>query len=100
MTENVSEPVMKDVRPFYGRVTVSPTKGDVEEQTASGLIVPVTGNDGERFLRGILLHVAADPPPGSGADVLEPGMVIFYRRGTRILDVVVVDLPDIIAYEA
>lgn len=92
----LSDPVMKELRPFFGRVTVSPSEVN-EEQTASGLIVPLGGED--RFLRGVLLHVSTEPP-GLGADVLEPGMIVFYRRGTRILDVVVVDLQDIIAYEA
>lgn len=89
---------MKELRPFFARATVSPTPVDSSE-TESGIVVPLNfSGRSDDYERGVLLHVANEPPQ-LGAELLEPGMVVYYRGGTRIQDVVVVELCNIIAYE-
>lgn len=84
------------VMPFWGRAVIAPSPVD-EHQTKTGLIVPHKYDGGDGFERGVLLAVGQDD---TNAAPLEPGMVVYYRRGVRILEVVVVDLQDILAYEA
>lgn len=93
---------MKKLRPFYGRVAVMDSPVD-EEQRGSGLIVPVKG---EGFQRGVVLEYDSLGEDNAyttaviDAGVLVPGTVIFYRSGVRIGDVTVVELSEILAYEA
>lgn len=97
MTGATGELTMKSLRPFWsllpGRVTVIASSA-TEEQRESGLVVPIThdGDDGAK--RGVVLDVTEEGTP------IEAGSVIFYRRGIKIGDVVVVDLVDVLAYEA
>jgi co-chaperonin GroES (HSP10) len=80
--------------PHWSRAVVAPSPVD-EDQTESGLIIPHTHGDGRQdFERGVV--VALEPDTTSA---LEVGMVVYYRRGWKIRDHVVVDLPDILAYE-
>lgn len=97
MSPEPAPAMMKELRPFYARATVSPTPVDSAE-TASGLIVPLKFDGSAEYERGVLLGIANEPPH-LGADQLEPGMVVFYRGGVRIGDVVIVELANILAYE-
>lgn len=102
---DVSEtrPIMRNVRPFHGRVTVQ--ESELEEETlASGLLVPFN-SDASSLKRGVIVEVSGSVLTGAyddfgGADELQPGMVVYYRSGVKIGDVVVVDVRDIIAYES
>lgn len=88
---------MKNVKPFYGRVTVAESTVE-EEQRQSGIVIPIRHEGSDTFHRGVLLDVANDPPHPGGEE-LRPGMVIYYRIGTKIGDVIVVNLSEILAYE-
>jgi hypothetical protein len=98
MTE-VREIVMREIRPFWGRVTVIESPLD-EAQRESGLILPITGIE---LKRGIVLsidHVWDEHLPGYPVgETLPEGTPVYYRAGIKIGDVVVVDLNDVLAYE-
>lgn len=89
--------LMKNVKPFYARATVAASPVD-EAEHESGLIVPIQYSGADEFKRGVLLDVHNEPPH-LGAELLERGMVVYYRKGVSIGDVIVVELRDILAYE-
>lgn len=95
-----TEIMAKLVRPFcgHGRATVQESPVD-EAQRDSGLVVPLSFDGDDGVKRGVLLNVAPDPGTYAG-DPLPRGTVVWYRGGVRIQDVVVVDLANILAYEA
>lgn len=98
----------RDVRPYWGRVTVVESPLD-EEETAGGLIVPrsalASAGDDPQARRGIVKAVSGDLyEEGSQwrveADRLAPGMVVYFRYATRIQgDVLTVEFNDILAVE-
>lgn len=92
------------VRPFGGRATVLPSPVD-EEQLASGLVVPQKFDGDGGVDRGVIVDVDGLGSPGFGFAshaALEPGTVVYYRRarGWRIGDLIVLNLDDVVAYEA
>lgn len=92
------------LRPFWGRVSVMDSPVD-EEQTASGLIVPLRHEEmkDEVARRGVVLHIDQTYQDLSGwgdyARRLEPGTVVYFREGKKIGDCWIVDIDDILAYE-
>lgn len=85
------------IMPFYGRVLLIASPVD-EDERPSGLIVPLKVEGGADYNRGVLVALSGDGAhPGENA--LEVGMVVYYRRGWKIRDWILVDLPDILAYE-
>lgn len=84
--------VMAKLRPYGARVTVADSPVD-QEETSSGIVIPIGDRENPGFHRGVVLHVTHEMEP------LEPGTVIFFRYGTRIADVTIVDADQIIAYE-
>ena len=92
-----AELTMKQIRPFWNSVTVADTLVD-EEQRTSGLILPIMGDYNQTpFHRGVVLETSGEN--FADADVLKPGMVVFFVDGVKIGDVWVVDTTDILAYE-
>lgn len=98
--------IMGKVRPFWGRILLMDSAA-TEEQTASGLIVPVQDEDPELTRAVVVQHDPhfMDSPSGLGypsIDIIPVGSVVWYRTelGKRVGDVVVVDPDDIWAYEA
>lgn len=96
-----AELTMKQLRPFWGRVTVMESPVD-EEQRQSGLVVPIAFDGDDGMKRGVVLDVHAKGPGllEDAAEILTSGTVVYYRGGVRIGDVVVVELGDVVAYEA
>ena len=99
------QPIMHKVRPFWGRILVLDSPVD-EEQTESGLIVPVQSKDNPELTRAIVIqhdpHYAEHPDIGyPHTELLPIGTVIWYitTLGKKIGDVVAVDVDDIWAYE-
>lgn len=83
------------VRPFFGRVAVLESPVD-EHQKASGLILPWNEDD-EHLRRGVI--VATEERGDGYSDVLQPGTVIWYSHGKRVLDVTMVDYENVYGYE-
>lgn len=97
---------IKTLRPYvgHGRATISESPVD-ETQRDSGLIVPLAFDGDDGLKRGIILHVAYDPAYPSPLDTiggltLDSGVAVFFRRGVNIAGTIVVELHDVIAYEA
>lgn len=88
-----------NVLPYWGRVTLSESPVD-ETELGSGLVLPHKHDQDGGVSRGIVLAVdrLRDEPTESGTDIA-PGTVVYYRNGVTILDVVVVERRDILAYE-
>lgn len=84
------------VKPFWGRVAVAESTVDDHERQ-SGLILP-WGTDDQHLLRGVVTDVDPDYDDGH-LSALKPGMVVWYSRGRRVLDVTIVDAEHIYAYE-
>lgn len=108
MMDEVGVRVTRDVRPFWGRVTIVESPVD-QEQTPSGLIVPLGMDSGEKSdpvaRRGIVKalepHVFDEGTSSRDeADLLTPGTVVYFRRATRLVgDVLIVEFSDILAFE-
>lgn len=94
--------VGKLLRPFWGRVTV--IESPVDEEDRNGIIVPLTRDEGGDFLRGVVQHVDQTyHDMDSWAEYVRkiaPGTVVFFRKGVRIRDSYVVEIADILAFEA
>lgn len=94
------EIMMKKVKPFWGRVTV--IESDVEEQEHHGIIVPVKSDD---FFRAVVvdfdIHHMESDTRDRVEEQIEVGTVVFVKgdKGTKIGDLLVVEWPDILAYE-
>jgi hypothetical protein len=94
------------VAPFWGRVAVLPSPVD-QTQRRSGLVVPIGAveEDGEAVQRGVVSAVdegaSAVEAWAEYVAVLHPGVVVYYQRkhGRRVLDLDLLDLSDILAYE-
>lgn len=92
------EPMLKEIRPFWNRVTVMESPVD-EMQAASGIILPF-GDDGSRaWRRGIVVNAALDNFTDTDGQ-LTPGTVVYWTGGFQIMDVWVVDTENVLAYEA
>lgn len=85
------------VKPFWGRVSVANTPVD-EHQRDTGLILPF-GSIEDHLVRGVVVAVDSAYENSTYAGVLQPGMIVWYRAGRRILDVTIVDFEDIYAYQ-
>lgn len=87
------------VHPFWGRVAVAPSPVD-ETQRPSGLVVPDKFDGDGGVERGIVVGVDRfNVETAESMEDLEPGTPVWYRNGTRVRDVVIVDRADILAYE-
>jgi co-chaperonin GroES (HSP10) len=85
--------------PFWGRITVLPSPVD-EEQRESGLVLPHRFEGDEGVRRGVVLHVdQLRHEEAESVAQLVPGTVVYYRSGTPILDVVVVERKDVLVFE-
>lgn len=97
------ELTMKGILPFWGRATLMESTVD-ETQTEGGLIVPIAFDGDDGLKRGVVL--AVDNPWDEGTTYhravaeIEVGTVVYYRGGTRIRGVIVVDMNEIVAFEA
>lgn len=85
------------VKPFWGRVSVADTPVD-EHQRDTGLILPF-GTIEDHLTRGIVVAVDDAYQDSQYAGRLQPGMIVWYARGRRILDVTIVDFEDIYAFQ-
>lgn len=98
------ETASKQIKPFWSRVSL--IESPVEEtELHNGIVVPsrFEGDDGVK--RGVVVaidHVWDENTPGRlMADQLEPGTVVFYREGIKLPgDIVIVEIKDILAFEA
>lgn len=88
------EITMKQLRPFWRRVTVLPSPVD-EAHRSSGMIVPITVDAG--IARGVVVDVAE----GWGGHGIGVGTVVYYfqTNAIQIGDLLVVDLEDVMAFE-
>lgn len=84
------------IKAFCNSVTVLPSPVD-ENETASGIIVPLDYEGNAKIERGVI--ISKGECHCEMWDRLRPGLVIFYKKGTQIRDVVVVFHDDIVAYE-
>lgn len=93
---------MKNVLPFWGRATLMDSPVD-EATRESGLIVPLTAEAGTDVKRGVLLaldeHWDNRNEGYRICDQIHVGMVVYYKGGIKIGDVIVVEMNQIIAYE-
>jgi hypothetical protein len=88
------------LRPFWGRILVLPSSVD-EHERASGLIVPNEYEGDDHVRRGVVTHVDRwRAEPISSPEDLVPGTVVYYRGGVRVLDAIVLERNEILAYEA
>lgn len=89
---------MKKLKPYASRATVMPSNVD-EEQTAAGVILPLQHDDA-KVTRAVLVDFDARAGD-QGLVVLQPGTVVYYRRGSGFVigDVTVIEVEDILAYE-
>jgi len=86
------------ILPFWGRITLVESPVD-EEQHKSGLVLPHSVDEGVH--RGVVQSVDQfHHEEVESITDLRPGTVVYYRAGTKILDVVVVNRSDILAYES
>jgi len=78
-------------------ITVLPSP--VEEAVRdSGIIVPFSvEGDRDPIHRGIIIDIGASPCESWGE--LQPGMVVYFTRSTRVADVEIVFHDHILAYE-
>lgn len=96
----------RQLRPFWGRVTVLESPVD-EEERESGLIVPLLAVQGEKVdpvHRGVVLHIDQTYHDTEGhwnayARQINSGTVVYFKDGRRILDTWVVDIADVLAFE-
>jgi co-chaperonin GroES (HSP10) len=91
----------KTIRPFWGRVSVLPSPVE-ETERPSGVIVPMKFDGADDVKRGVVLAVDDDwvePERKRAAELLPPGTVVYYKGGTRIHDVVVLGMAEIVAFE-
>lgn len=96
-----NELTLKDIRPFWGRVAVVESPVD-EAQRESGLLVPMKHDGHQTFRRGVVVHVDgewSDPDRTNSANQLPPGTVVYFTGGHLIVDVYIVDMNEILAYE-
>lgn len=89
MTGEPAVQLAPQVRPYGERCTCVDTPVD-EEQTSSGIVLPIHERDGAK--RGVVTAI------GWLDTDLQVGTVVWYRGGVKIGDVTVVDRDAIIAY--
>lgn len=96
--------IMHKVRPFWGRVLVMDSVVD-QEETASGIIVPVQDESSD-LTRAIVVnhdpYYVVNPSMANypQVELLPIGTVVWYARGRKVGDVVIIDVDDIWAFEA
>lgn len=95
----------KQTKPFWGRVSL--IESPVEETVLrSGVVVPMKYDGDSGVKRGVIVGLAAALHDNDGEreaeiEQIQPGTVVFYRDGVKLPDgTVVVDLPDILAFES
>lgn len=96
-----TEITMKQLRPFWGRLTVMESPVD-EEQRTSGLVVPIAFDGDAGIKRGVVLYLD-DTYRDDGHKLEEripAGTPVYYKGGTKIGDVVILEPEEILAYEA
>lgn len=97
-----AETLVPTVRPFWGRATLIESPVD-ESELESGLVLPHTFDGDGGVKRGVIQDVDPfwDEIPSHEhvRENLKPGTVVFYTGGTRIRDVVVVQMIEILAFE-
>lgn len=94
-----TEVTTANLRPFWGRVMVIPSSVE-EHERRSGLIVPMEYDGDEEIRRGVVVHTDSlrFEPTETAAD-LAPGTVVYFTGGVKIMDAVILERPDILAYE-
>jgi co-chaperonin GroES (HSP10) len=100
---SVQSTVAAQLRPFWGRVTVSESTVD-EAETPSGLVLPMKHADDDGILRGVVLHCSDRAASGytcDAADSLTPGTVVYYSAmaALKIAGVTILHHSDVLAYE-
>lgn len=93
---------MKSIRPFWGRVAVVESPVD-EIGRESGLLVPLKHDGEQEFRRGVVVSVDtewSDPDRKAACELIVPGTVVYFKGGTLIIDVYVIEINEILAYEA
>lgn len=89
----------ENLRPFWGRVLVLPSGVD-EHERSSGLIVPAQYEGDDKVKRGVVVHIdGLDHEATESMDAIRPGTVVYYVAGTRVLDAIILDRHEILAYE-
>lgn len=97
--------VAKQIRPFWGRVSVVESPVD-ESERASGLIVPHSFDGDDSVKRGVVIAIDLvwdeNTPGRAMADVLVPGTPVYFQDGAgiRIRDVLILEINHILAFEA
>lgn len=95
---------MKAIKPFWGRVAVMDTPVD-EVVRDSGLSVPIKSDDfNQPFRRCVVASVDSDwsdTDRKNACELIVPGTVVYIKHdaGVRIIDLYVIELGDILAYE-
>lgn len=94
--------IAKTIRPYIGHGRAALSESPVDEvQTSSGLIRPLSFDGDDAVRRGVVLSCVIDPLAiFREIEPLEVGAAVWYRSGIRIADVVIVDLQNVLAYEA
>jgi hypothetical protein len=93
----------KLVRPFWGRATVIESPVD-ETERQSGLIVPHRHEGDDDVRRGVILDIDRvfddGSAPGKSSEQIDKGMVVYFQGGVQVLDVIVLRMDEIVAFEA
>lgn len=85
------------IKPFCNSVSVLPSPVD-EEQRASGIIVPISYDEGVNVARGVIIDVGACHC--ESWESLRSGIVVYYRGyGIKVGELIIVDHDAIVAYE-
>lgn len=91
---------MKRLVPFWARISL--IESPVEEaERDSGLIVPTKFDGDDGVKRGVVVDYdrLGAPHATEWWETLRPGLVVYYRGGTRIGDLILIEISDILAYE-
>lgn len=96
---DAAETSTTNLRPFWGRIMVIPSIAN-EQERVSGLIVPMEWEGDEEVRRGVVIHVdrLRDATYESTTEI-EPGVVVYYQGGVKVLDTVVLERHEILAFE-
>jgi hypothetical protein len=102
--DDTREKVGTRIRPFWGRATLIESPVD-EDQLESGLIVPHHHDDDDDVRRGVIIDIdyswdESNPQARCAIEQIRTGYVVYFRNGVRVRDVIVVEIADILAYEA
>ena len=94
-----TETTSANLRPFWGRVMVVPSGVD-EHERRSGLIVPSTYEGDDEVRRGVVAHIdTLRAEPTETATDLTPGTIVYYTGGIKVLDAIILERNEILAYE-